>query len=124
MSSYNKQSHFQYAIFQILAVHLHFGMFWSGGISIVLRQHHAPLFLLYSLLICQHTHDVFLETIINKKLFYPMDLTLLKLFMKVYVFCFKMSFLYISQVYCYFCIFEIIYPMQFLTGSSKQTDQY
>ncbi len=32
MSQYNKLSDFQYARFQILAVHFDFGLFWSGGI--------------------------------------------------------------------------------------------
>ncbi len=33
MSQYNKLSDIQYARFQILPVHLHFGNFWSAGIS-------------------------------------------------------------------------------------------
>ena len=37
MSQYNKLFHCQYARFQILAVHLHFGLFWSRGISTVLQ---------------------------------------------------------------------------------------
>ncbi len=33
-----KKSDFQYVAFQILAVHLHFGLFWSTGIPNVYSQ--------------------------------------------------------------------------------------
>ncbi len=32
MSQYNKLSDYRYVRFHILAVHLHFALFWSGGI--------------------------------------------------------------------------------------------
>ncbi len=37
MSQYNKLFYFEHAIFQILAVHLNFGLFWSHGIFTVIK---------------------------------------------------------------------------------------
>ncbi len=39
MYQYNKLSDFQYARFQILAVYLQFGLFWSGGIPTMVLVH-------------------------------------------------------------------------------------
>ncbi len=36
MSQYNKLSDFQYPRFQILVVHLHFGLFWLAGMHPVI----------------------------------------------------------------------------------------
>ncbi len=40
MSQYNKLSDIQYARFQILPVDLHFELFWSAGIPIMLGNCH------------------------------------------------------------------------------------
>ncbi len=39
MSQYNKISDIQYARYQILAVNLDFGLFWSGGIPTMRRDY-------------------------------------------------------------------------------------
>ncbi len=38
MFQHNKLSDFQYARFQILIVHLHFGLFWSASIPAVMQS--------------------------------------------------------------------------------------
>ncbi len=38
MSQYNKLSNYQHARFQILSVHLHFGLFWSAGIPTIMED--------------------------------------------------------------------------------------
>ncbi len=42
MFQYNKLFDFQYARFQILVVHIHFGLFWSGGIPTLLKTRPPP----------------------------------------------------------------------------------
>ncbi len=43
MSQYNKLSDYQYAKFQIMAVHLYFGLFWAAGLYAVMTVLYVAL---------------------------------------------------------------------------------